>query len=231
LSGFLMADLKDDEKVSIFLRQRLNKILSKHRCAALIIHHTAKTNFNKMENLQWYDWMYTMSGCATLTNWARAVLVVVPSKIPGTYRFIAAKRFDEIQWVEREYWYSWSTEEFQDNGKVRTIINWVPANADQIKSAQPEKKGRQLKNVTSTMVHEKMSNVEWKTLEQLCEWAKEAFDVGRDRVRRIINDLEARDLVETDHIKRSKKPDLVLYRRKASGEKNSDDIQCNESQP
>jgi hypothetical protein len=215
LSGFLMADLKDDEKVSIFLRQRLNKILSKHRCAALIIHHTAKTNFNKMENLQWYDWMYTMSGCATLTNWARAVLVVVPSKIPGTYRFIAAKRFDEIQWVEREYWYSWSTEEFRNNGEVHTIINWVAASEDQIKTAQPEKKsGRPKKNVTAAMVREKMSELDWKTREQFYEWAKETFDIGRDKATDIFNDLDDSGMLEENRTKRAKKRDLVLYRYK-----------------
>jgi hypothetical protein len=93
LTGFYLSDLKNEEKVAGFLRGRLSVIMEKHHCAPLVVHHMPKVNFMKLENMQWYDWMYAMSGCAALTNWSRAVLVIAPSKHPGTYRFIAAKRF------------------------------------------------------------------------------------------------------------------------------------------
>jgi AAA domain/Domain of unknown function (DUF3854) len=214
LTGFLLADLKDDEKVGIFLRQNLNAVLSKNQCAALIIHHTPKTNFTKLENMQWFDWMYAMAGCAALTNWARAVLVVAPSKIPGTYRFIAAKRFNEIQWTSREYWFSWSIEEFSNNGETYKIISWVPASDEQIKQAEPEKKvGRKEKNVTSAMLHEKMSPIEWMTRQQLYERADTVLHIGQKKVDDMVNDLVARDLVEVSHVKRPKMRDAVLYRK------------------
>jgi RecA-family ATPase len=66
-TGFLLADLKDEEKVARFLRAKLNPILTKFGCAAIIV-HTPKTNFTRLENMQWYDWMYAMSGCASLTT-------------------------------------------------------------------------------------------------------------------------------------------------------------------
>jgi RecA-family ATPase len=140
LTGFLLADLKDEEKVARFLRAKLNPILSKHSCAAIIVHHTPKTNFTRLANLQWYDRMYATSGCASLTNWARAVLVLAPSKIPGTYRLIAAKRFDEIQWTEREYWFSHSKETIADSRGSVEIISWEPANNEQISAAKPAPK-------------------------------------------------------------------------------------------
>jgi len=139
LSGFLLCDLKNEEKVSQFLRGDLNTVMAKHKCAPIVLHHTPKTNFTRLDNMQWYDWMYAMSGCAGLTNWARAVLVVVPSKIPGTYRFIAAKRFDEIQWTEREYWFSHSREAFTAaDGVEHAIIEWIPATEEQLASAKPD---------------------------------------------------------------------------------------------
>lgn len=92
--------------------------------------------------------MYAMAGCAGLTNWGRAVLVVAPSKLPGTYRFIAAKRFDEIQWTEREYWFSHSTEKIPIHGKESTLVQWVPSNEAQIRAAEPEKKTRKSKVTT-----------------------------------------------------------------------------------
>jgi hypothetical protein len=114
---WLASAAKAEEKVARFLHAKLNPILTKFGCAAIIVHHTPKTNFTRLENMQWYDWMYAMSGCASLTNWARAVLVLAPSKVPGTYRLIAAKRFEEIGWTEREYWLSHS----KDTIRTRTV--------------------------------------------------------------------------------------------------------------
>jgi AAA domain len=180
LSGFLLCDLKDDERVGEFLRNKLNAILVKHRCAVLIFHHTPKTNFTKLDNMQWYDWMYAMSGCAALTNWSRSVLVVAPSKVPGTYRFIAAKRFDEIEWTEREYWFAHSREILKDNGNEYEIIDWVPASQDQIASARPiERETR--RTWTSDQVYKQMSPIEDYTRETFRGFCrKQCGRMGRD---------------------------------------------------
>lgn len=195
LSGFLLCDLKDDERVSVFLRQQLNAVMAAHACAPIVVHHTPKTNFTRLENMQWYDWMYAMSGCATLTNWSRAVLVVAPSKIPGTYRFIAAKRFDEIQWQEREYWFAHNRESHGQNGHAIEIIQWVPATQEQIKAASPPAKEKQ-KVLTTLMIWQKMSPLEAYTRETFELWAKSQFFIGQKKSSAFLQVLIDHDLVQ-----------------------------------
>jgi DnaB-like helicase N terminal domain/AAA domain len=213
LSGFLLCDLKDDEKVNLFLRDKLSSVMTKHHCAPLVFHHTPKTNFTKLDNMQWYDWMYAMSGCAGLTNWGRAVLVIAPSKLPGTYRFIAAKRFDEIQWTDREYWYSHSTEKITLDGQESILVQWVPSTEEQIRSAEPEKKVSKFKKTTPEMVLEKMSPVEWVTRPQFKDWAKEKFGLARDPADEMLTDLADRELVELDVTPRPHTNPLKRYRK------------------
>jgi hypothetical protein len=127
-SAYQGGDIKDDRINNDFLRIYLSALMAKYKCATLPIHHTTKTNYQKTKDFNWYDWMYAMAGSAALTNWARGVLIMVPSIVPGVYRFIAAKRFEKIGWLDREYWFSHSVE----NDKFL----WIPATQDQINSAQ-----------------------------------------------------------------------------------------------
>jgi hypothetical protein len=212
LSGFLLFDLKDDERVSVFLRQQLNAVMAAHSCAPIVVHHTPKTNFTKLENMQWYDWMYAMSGCATLTNWSRAVLVMAPSKVPGTYRFIAAKRFDEIQWQEREYWFAHSRETYGQNGDSIEIIQWVPANEEQIIAAAPPAKKKQ-ESLTILAVWQKMSPLELYTRASFEMWVKSQFSLGERKAWNFLKVLVDHDLVQVLLESRSKTNPLKTYRK------------------
>lgn len=127
-SAYQGGDIRDDKLNNWFLRIRLSALLAKHHCGALPIHHSPKTQFQKSEEFSWFDWMYTMAGGSALTNWARGVLIMVPTSVPGTYKFIAAKRFEKIGWQEREYWFSHSLEA----GKFL----WLPSTQAQIASAK-----------------------------------------------------------------------------------------------
>ena len=102
--------------------------MARHNLGCLIVHHTGKTQFQKKQDFAWFDWMYDMAGGAVLTNWARAVLIIAPSQCPGTYKFIAAKRYEKIGWQEREYWFAHSTE----NDRML----WIPADPEQIASGK-----------------------------------------------------------------------------------------------
>ena len=188
LTGFHLADLRDDEKVARFLRAKLNPILTKHSCAAIIVHHTPKTNFKKLAEMEWYDWMYAMAGCAALTNWARAVLVLAPSKIPGTYRLIAANRFDEIQWTEREYWFSHSKETITHNDQSVEIISWVPASNEQISAAKPAPKTKK-KIPDLEEVWQKMSSLEEYTRARFERWCGKEFSLGENKSWSILKAL------------------------------------------
>src|SRR4029077_5259246 len=97
-TAFQGGNIQDDELNNKFLRVELSRILSTHKCGAIPVHHTPKTNFQNTDKFSWFDWMYSMAGGSTLTNWARSILVIAPTDQPGTYRFIAAKRFDKIGW-------------------------------------------------------------------------------------------------------------------------------------
>jgi len=212
LTGFLLADLKDEERVANFLRARLNPILAKHRCAAFVVRHTPKTNFTRLENMQWYDWMYAMSGCASLTNWARAVLVLAPSKIPGTYRLIAAKRFHEIQWTEREYWFAHSNEAIQCNGQTMNVIRWVPATGDQIATAKPTLKTK--KHIPDCEeVWAKMSPVEDYTRPLFEELCRKEFKLGEKKAGSILQAMCDMGLAQVSEEKRPGTNPLKRYRR------------------
>jgi len=211
-TGFLLADLKDEEKVARFLRAKLNPILTKFSCAAIIVHHTPKTNFTRLENMQWYDWMYAMSGCASLTNWARAVLVLAPSKVPGTYRLIAAKRFDEIGWTEREYWFSHSKETIPLNGKTVEIISWVPAKAEQISAAKPTPKTKkQIPDLED--VWQKMSPLEEYTRGRFEQWCRKEFKLGENKSWLILKALCEDGLIQVSEEKRAGTNPLKKYRK------------------
>ena len=124
ISDFIPGELTDEAEVKKFLRQQLNPLLAKHRCGALCVQPTPKTNRDSTENYSWFDWMYWGAGSAEFARWARGGIVIVPTATRGTYRFIAAKRFDKLGWVTPEFWYAHSLED--------DVVLWVPATEQQI---------------------------------------------------------------------------------------------------
>jgi hypothetical protein len=167
------SDIKDDKLNNEFLRVCLSPLIARHNCGALVIHHTPKTNYQDTDKFEWFDWMYSMAGGASLTNWARGVLVIAPSTTPGTYRFIAAKRFEKTGWLNREYWFAHSTED--------DVMLWVPASGDQIASAQKSARSG------IDFVWGLIPNLDPISQEELL--GKCFGKVGRDRVREIVTTL------------------------------------------
>jgi hypothetical protein len=104
LQAYLGGDPKDSALISWFCRESLNPLLEQYGAAAIVNHHTPKTNFRETATWKPSDWMYAGAGAADLTNWARAVLVIDPSggDTRGLYRFIAAKRGGRIGWRNKE---------------------------------------------------------------------------------------------------------------------------------
>jgi hypothetical protein len=175
-SAYLGAEIKDDAANTHFLRNRLNPILTRHGCAALIIHHTPKTNFRDTDKWKASDWMYSGAGAACLTNWARAYLVIDPCEEHGLYKFIAAKRGKRIGWgdafpVFEQYW-AWSRE--------NEHLLWLPADQDQIALA---KKAAQKTPEDLLSIIPKLDPI---SQEQLIEKAK---PLGRDKVKAFANIL------------------------------------------
>jgi hypothetical protein len=178
LTGFCTDQLTDEAKMADFLRTRLNALMVKHHCAPIIVAHMPKTQVAGLADKEWYEWMYSLSGCVTLTNWARAILVFVPSKIRGTYRFITAKRPAQSGWIQPEYYFAHSKKSLEVNDETFDIIEWVPASEAQIKEAAPPEKQRKI-HPTMELIHSNMSQLEDYSRESWRTWLKESFNVGR----------------------------------------------------
>jgi RecA-family ATPase len=81
LQAYLGADAKDVEKVSRFLRNGLNPLLKEYQCAAILVHHTPKTNFRTTDKWRANDWAYAGAGAADITNFARGIIIIEPTNI------------------------------------------------------------------------------------------------------------------------------------------------------
>jgi hypothetical protein len=100
LHAYVGGDVRDAALTTRFLRNGLNPILQEFHCAAIVVHHTPKTT--NRDTAEWLasDWMYAGAGNADLTNWARAILVIDGTKVPGAFKFRAAKRGSRIGWAD-----------------------------------------------------------------------------------------------------------------------------------
>lgn len=99
--AYLGADVTDPAETGKFLRNTLNPLLKKYNCGCIIVHHTPKTTYQNKEEWKQSDWMYACTGCADLTNWARAILVVAAIKgDDDMFAWVAAKRRNRIEWAD-----------------------------------------------------------------------------------------------------------------------------------
>ena len=98
LMAFAGCDLTQAAEAAKFLRNWINPLLKSFNCGAIIVHHTPKNNNRDTSQYRASDWAYAGSGSADIVNWARAMLVIDPSKEDGNFRFIAAKRGSRIGW-------------------------------------------------------------------------------------------------------------------------------------
>jgi hypothetical protein len=90
--SYIGGDANQQEIVGGFLRNLLTPLLQKHRCGALIVHHTAKPitrdNMGKLAT----DFAYFGAGSAEWANWARGVLVLAAKDDSGLRELRIGKR-------------------------------------------------------------------------------------------------------------------------------------------
>jgi hypothetical protein len=149
LNGCLGADPTDTEKTMAFLRNGLNPILKKHNIAAIINHHTPKTNNRDTSAWRGSDWMYAAAGGADIINWARAVMVIDPTHTNHVFRFIAAKRGARVAWRDAEG----AKEIIRHFCHAEDGIYWRDAedsDLEAVKSASPSGKGSGSKQANKT---------------------------------------------------------------------------------
>jgi hypothetical protein len=131
-TSYIGADQKNEEEAASFLG-RLSQILDRNRCAAVIVHHTPKTNYASSKDYSLTDWMYRGSGCAKMTSWARAYIVFEPTeKDPELFMFVAAKRGKRIGWDSGYYRF------FRHS---KTGIKWEGVSAEDAAVALQDREG------------------------------------------------------------------------------------------
>jgi AAA domain-containing protein len=182
-SVYLGADPKDTVACAQFLNEWLNPILSEFEIAAVLIHHTPKTNFQNTDRYKIWDWMYHGAGAAGITNWARAILVIKPeTEDLQVFRFIAAKRGKRIggDWNgDFERYFAWSS--------TPGVLVWEDATAVQIAKATARPGAHKVANLDKAF--DQVPAVDPELRPKVIEKIQAACGVGRDLAKDALNEL------------------------------------------
>jgi hypothetical protein len=178
---YLGADTVDAQACTEFLNEWLNPVLLKYRVAAIFIHHTPKTNLRNYDKYKVWDWMYEGSGRAEITNWARAMLVVMPvTDDMRVYRFIAAKRGSRIGWSNGfDRYFAWSS--------IPGVLRWEDASAAQVASAKAQANGRNPVDLDKALKEVPLIDPEWKPT--VVKKIQQACKCGEKRAEQALEEL------------------------------------------
>jgi hypothetical protein len=180
---YLGYDVKDTEACTQFLNTWLNPILLKFNIAAILIHHTAKTNFQNTDKYKIWDWMYHGAGCACITNWARVILAIKPeTEDMKLYRFIAAKRGSRVgeEWEGKfERFFAWSS--------IPGILRWEDATGEQIAQASVPKSRAKFADLDKVLECVPVLDPELKTMVE--SKVRQKCGLSRDVARGALNEL------------------------------------------
>lgn len=102
--AFLGSDASCQKDVSLWLRTQLNPVLMETGICLIILHHSNKPlrGTANRDNWQGTDFAYLGAGSAEWANWARAVITIQRSDIPGIFFLTAAKRGGRLGWKDSE---------------------------------------------------------------------------------------------------------------------------------
>lgn len=128
--AFVGGDTKDAEVVGRFLRRGLNPVLHKYRCAALIVHHPAKTKPDGRQVT--HDFLYAGAGSIEWSNWARAVLAL-ETKGNGYYQLHAPKRGSRLGWCDEAG--NMIFDRYLRHSRKQGVICWHEAEESEVQSA------------------------------------------------------------------------------------------------
>lgn len=95
LLSFVGDDISQQKVASQFFRNWLQPALDRTGAIVVMVHHTGKTSTDSKSRQNWSesDFAYLGIGSSELTNWARAVAVLIPHGVDtGRFKFLIAKR-------------------------------------------------------------------------------------------------------------------------------------------
>jgi AAA domain len=211
LTAYIGGDETRPEICTSFLRTGINPILTKHNCAALVVHHPPKTSNQATDKFNAHDWQYRGAGSAHITNWSRAYIVIEPIG-NGVFRFIAAKRGSRIGWD--------SPEKFFAHSKDGTL-NWLEANGEQVSEAKSKLKGSRADILKLVPTLDPISQ------SSLVSKASEA-GIGRDRAKGFISVLVEEGIIFEWKLRRSGVKSAVGYCQRQQPDDTNKPPQANE---
>jgi hypothetical protein len=182
-TSFLGADVRNTEAAVHFLRECLTPVLLEFAIATDVIHHTAKTNFVNTDNYKLWDWMYYGAGCAEISNWARAIMVMKPvSDDMKVFRFIAAKRGTRIggEWEN-------AFEKYFAHSPDPRILCWQEATAEQIARATAQASDYKFADPGKALAQVPLIDPELKSA--VIQKIQKACKVGRNLAREALAEL------------------------------------------
>ena len=106
--SYFGGDCGRNAELSRFFRTQLDPVikdaedLGRDRAGIMFIHHTNKPPNDKDLRAEWGNdefAQYIGAGGAEIVNWARAILSLMPSGVPGVFRYICGKRWQRLDWV------------------------------------------------------------------------------------------------------------------------------------
>jgi hypothetical protein len=97
--AYLGGDSSDQKVVGAFLRIQLDPLLHEFNCAGIIVAHSAKPPRNG-DRTTWtgLDYAYLALGSVEWANWARAVIVILGTTLPGNFELRVPKRGKRLKW-------------------------------------------------------------------------------------------------------------------------------------
>lgn len=218
-STYLGDDVLNAKANSDFLNHLLNPLLTEFNVAAVIIHHTPKTNYRDFSKLNPWDFQYAGAGSAQMTNWARAILVIVPQEPDAkVFMFVAAKRGKRL-----ELWGDSITRYFK-HSEPGDVLRWDDATTDQCHAAtdarnQKKTSGRRPSASINQIIEACVSLTDWLTEARIYDIAQETlvekrgFNAGQKKVHDAIIQGISEDSVSKREVPRSTGKPLIEYIR------------------
>jgi hypothetical protein len=180
---YLGTDVKDTDACTRFLNQWLNPLLSEYSIGIILIHHTAKTNFQNTDKYSIWDWSYHGAGAACITNWARVIIAIKPEAEDfSIFRFIAAKRGKRIgeEWEGGfEKFFAWS--------RLPGVLRWEEATAAEIAKVTATKSGH--KSVDLDKALKEVPVIDAQLKKSVIQKIANACNVGVNPARDALNEL------------------------------------------
>lgn len=148
--SYLGGDMNSQKEVGEFLRNKLNPLIHKYNCAAVVIHHTNKISNSPDKPIT--DPAYLGAGSAEWANWSRAVLALRKTDVVNLFELVAGKRGSRLKWRAADG-ESLSFSKYIGYCKRPDTICWMEmaiAEAEELKAARGKTVEDVLKHVPET---------------------------------------------------------------------------------